>query len=48
MGSPYVAEGGVQLPGGRPDTLGSVPDRQEETVNEATEECSGKRIFIEL
>ena len=46
MGSPYVAEGGVQLPGGRPDTLESVPDGQEETVNAATEEYPGERILI--
>ena len=51
-GLAYVAEGGVQLPGGGPDTLALVPEGQEEATIEATieaaEECPGECIFIEV
>ena len=44
----YPAEGGVQLSGGGPDTLASVPEGQEEAVIEAAEECPGEYIFVEV
>ncbi|MCH2443453.1 MAG: ferredoxin [Acidimicrobiales bacterium] len=47
-GLAYVAEGGVQLPGGGPDTLALVPEGQEEATIEAAEECPGECIFIEV
>ena len=47
-GLAYVAEGGVQLPGGGPDTLASVPAGQEEATIEAAEERSGECVFIEV
>ena len=47
-GPAYVAEGGVQLPGGGPDTLTLVPEGQEEATIEAAEECPGECIFIEV
>ena len=47
-GLAYVAEGGVQLPGGGPDTLASVPEGQEEAVIEAAEDCPGECILIEV
>ena len=47
-GLAYVAEGGVQLPGGGPDTLALVPEGQEEATIEAAEECLGECIFIEV
>ena len=43
-----VTEGGVQLPGGGPDTLALVPEGQEEATIEAAEECPGECIFIEV
>ena len=47
-GLAYVAEGGVQLPGGGPATLALVPEGQEEATIEAAEECPGECIFIEV
>ena len=47
-GLAYVAEGGVQLAGGGPDTLALVPAGQEEAVVESAEECPGECIVIEV
>ena len=47
-GLAYVAEAGVQLPGGGADTLALVPDGQEEAVIESAEERPGECIFIEV
>ena len=47
-GLAYVAEGGVQLPGGGPEALAAVPAGQDEAVIESAEECPGECIFIEV
>ena len=47
-GLAYVAEGGVQLPGGGADTLADVPEHLAVDVIDAAEECPGECIFIEV
>ena len=47
-GLAYVAEGGVPLDGGGPNTLALIPAGQEEAVIESAEECPGECIFIEV
>ncbi len=47
-GLAYVAEGGVQLPGGGADTLAVVPEPLFEATIESAEECPGECIFIEV
>ena len=47
-GLAYVAEGGVQLPGGGADTLAQVPEHLAVDVIDAAEECPGECIFIEV
>jgi len=47
-GLAYVAEGGVQLPGGGSDALAVVPEPLYEATIESAEECPGECIFIEV
>ena len=47
-GLAYVAEGGVQLPGGGPDALAVVPEPLYEATIESAEECPGECIYIEV
>lgn len=47
-GLAYVAEGGVQLPGGGADALAVVPEPLFEATIESAEECPGECIFVEV
>ena len=47
-GLAYIAEGGVQLPGGGADTLAVVPEPLFEATIESAEECPGECIFVEV
>ena len=47
-GLAYVAEGGVQLPGGGAAAVAVVPEPLFEATIESAEECPGECIFVEV